>query len=242
MRIKIFVIHVSTQHERRLHIERQLARCGLPFECEFIDKGDMKDLTDDVLDRYYINRPDCQMHVVAPATSCSYKHLLACHAIVDEKLDGALVLEDDIFLHSDFKEVFLKSIDEWQRRMPNEPILISYEDSALLFVKGSEKKKGQILYDGNHDRYTGCIFVSNKCATDLLDDILTNKTHLPIDGYHNNLLHRGVIRYLWCSPEIATQGSHNGTFGTMISKKRDHLLQLKWFFKKNYRKLLYSLR
>lgn len=242
MNIKIFIIHVSTNTERLHHIQQMMEKRSLPYPHEYINEGDIPDITDEQLDMYFIDKPDCQMHVRKPYVSCSLKHLLALERIIQQDLDGALVLEDDIFLHENFTEMFEKSLAEAEQRFAGEKILISYEDSPLLLVPRSKRVKGQMLYDGNHDRYTGALFLNRACAEAILDDAHTNKTHLPIDGYHNNLLGRGIIRYLWCHPCIATQGSCNGKIHTLISSKSHRLLNVKWFFKSNYKKLLYWLR
>lgn len=242
MNIKIFIIHVSTQEDRRIHMEAMLCKANLPFEHEYINEGDVKDLNEDVLDKYFASGDECNMHYIGPGVSCAYKHLMATERIITQNLDGALIFEDDIFLHKGFTEIFLKSLKEFEQKYSDAPALVSYEDSSLLLVPGSKRRKGQILYVGNHDRYCGALFISRKCAEVITTDVLRWKTHLPIDGYHNHLLHQGKILYLWSHPALATQGSFNGKIKTLISSKSNNMIGFKWFFKYNYKKFICWLR
>ena len=240
--IKIFIIHVSSNIERFMHMEEMLKKINLPYQHEYINEGDMSDITEEILDRYFCDKPDCKMHLVAPRVSCCLKHVIAYQKINEQNLDGAIILEDDIYLHDNFGEIVLESIKECSREYPDTPVLISYEDSPLLLVPRSMRRKGQLLYEGKHDRYTGAYFINAACARNIISDIETNKTHLPIDGYHNYLLGKGIIKYLWCHPTVATQGSCNGKIKTLISTKSNTGLKLKWFFKSNYKRLLYYFR
>ena len=49
----ILVIHVKGQNERKVFIEKQLARTGMPYH--FIEDGNISDLTPGILDRYFID-------------------------------------------------------------------------------------------------------------------------------------------------------------------------------------------
>lgn len=242
MKIKIFIIHVSTNSQRYEHMEQMLRELKLTWEHEYINEGDLNAITEADLDKYFCNKPDCHMHIFAPATSCHIKHIYAYERIVAQGLDGAIILEDDIILHKDFQEYFNRSMKEYIAQYKDEPTLISYEDSALLFVPSSRKKKGQMLYEGTYDRYAGCYFINRNFCDVTLKDLDKHKTHLPSDGYHNNLRKRGLIRYLWCTPEIATQGSVNGEILSLMSKKSNNMIKLRWFFKYHYRKMLFRLR
>lgn len=109
---KVFVLHVKKGYEaRENHINRMLKKMNIPFE--YILDGDISDLTNEVLDTWFQGT----MHQYSPQASCSYKHLLACKEIVARNLDGALILEDDIYLNKrKFVSVFNQSMKELEKK------------------------------------------------------------------------------------------------------------------------------
>ena len=232
------VIHVAKFKDRAESIERQMKAAGMAFT--YILKGDMDDISDDVLARYFKDGRD-NMYRVSPITSCALKHLYAYEHILGNDLPGALILEDDAVLDKDFCKKFDQSMKEYESRYANEPVIISYENSALVFVPRSQRKEGQMLYPGEKDRYAGGYFISRKAAEVILNDVKENRCELAIDGYHNYLLHKGMIKYLWSHPTIVQQGTVIGQFSSSLSA--DDLMQrLRWKLKLTYKRLLYYFR
>lgn len=236
---KVLVLHVKNGYEEReKHIQRMMAAEGIAFD--FILDGDKNELSDEILDRYFTG----EMKQVTSATSCAMKHLLACRHIVEHDLPGALVLEDDMILYRNFKPVFAACMKEIEQRRIDSP-LISFEDSALKFVPGSQRKRGQHLYPATSDRFAGCLFYSRGCAEQILDYVERQKCDLPIDLLHKALITRIGLSYYWCHPAIATQGTHNGLFASSIneqSARKQRYRALTWKIKLAYKKFLYRLR
>jgi len=236
---KVLVLHVKHGYEdRERHIRKMMAEYAIDFE--FILGGDKDQLTEDVLDRYFTG----DMKTVSAATSCAMKHLLACQYVVDYSLPGALVLEDDMVLYPNFKPVFARCMQEISDCHLSSP-LISFEDSALKFVPGSQRQPGRYLYPADSDRFTGCLYYSNGSAKQILDYVGRCKCDLPIDLLHKALISRIGLNYYWCHPTIATQGTHNGLFASSIceqSAKKQHYRSLTWKAKLAYKKFLYLLR
>lgn len=238
--VNVFVLHIKKGYESRaLHVEKMLGRMNIPFE--YILDGDIPDLTDDVLDRYFVGST---MKGGYPYTSCSYKHLLAYKEMLHRDIEGALVLEDDIFLKKNFQRIFDKSIEEMHEyaKTYHEPILISYEDTRLRFVPRSTRKKGKVIYKGDRDRMAGAYYINKKAAKLLLEYAETHKFDRPIDLVHCKLLKEGKLTYFWCQPTVATQGSHTGAFSSAINFQKSLLYPLTWQLKLFYKKLLYYLR
>ena len=157
-------------------------------------------------------------------------------------MDGALVLEDDIVLHQHFLPRYKKSISEYSKNYTERPVLISYEDSSLQFVPRSQRQKGRMLYPGHRDRLSGAYFINDIAAKAILNHLLEEHCDRAIDCYHNLLIQNGFVDYLWCQPALATQGSFTGSFRSSLSKKKDRMIEIRWWFKKNYKRLLYWLR
>lgn len=234
------ILHVKTQKDREQNVA--LIKEELGFPCELMLDGDISDLNDEIIDKYFYDLGNDKLHSYSAVTSCAYKHFLCCKYIIDHNLPGALILEDDIFLYDNFHDIFSQSLKEYQKRYADNPVLINYEDSALLFVPRSERRKGQILYEKKEHRFAGCYYINRKGAEVIWNYVSENKTHYPSDWTHMEIAKKGLLKYLWSHPTIATQGSANGLIPSSISTRKRGKLRLKWFFKLYYKKLLYFIR
>lgn len=234
--IATLVIHVRGNAVRRAYIERVLHTAGL--EGTYITDGNCEDLTPEILDRYFAG----DMHGQFPRTSCAYKHVLAARYIVEHHLDGALVLEDDIRLFADFRDIFRRSLQEIAAAHQAEPLIANYEESSLLLVPRSRRRKQQVLYPAQRDRFTGCMYVTREAAQAMLIWLDTNKITEPVDRWHSALVAQGLMTYYWSHPCAACQCSADGTMPTMIPTKPRTMQRLKWLYKRAYKHLLYQLR
>ncbi len=230
----IFVLHVAADTARAAHIDGMMARMDLPFE--YILAGDKADLSRSVLTEYFGG----PMARVSGATSCAYKHLLACREILERGLPGALVLEDDAILFKKFPALLGSALAELEAKDPSRAALISFEDTRLRFVPRSERCRGRVLYPGDRDRFAGIYYINAAAARLILDRSRDEKMSMPIDIFHCCLLERGLLDYWWTHPCGATQGSHNGAFASALS--HDRAAAIVWRLRRGYRKLLYWLR
>jgi glycosyl transferase family 25 len=237
--MKALVIHPDRLIERGEHMKQMLEHIGLDFE--FVNEG-----TDDVKIQSYLNQwmtnGKENMLERVPRVLCTISHFLAYQRLLDEGAEGALILEDDIELHDDFLPQFNRSIEEYRKFYKDKKVLISYEDSSLQFVPRSQRQKGRMLYPGHRDRLSGAYFINDIAAKAILDHLLEEHCDRAIDCYHNLLIQNGFVDYLWCQPALATQGSFTGAFRSALSKKKDCMIVFRWWFKKNYKRLLYWLR
>lgn len=236
----VLVIHVKGQEERRRFIEKQLESLSgsLNPSIHYILEGNVEDLTPEILDHYFTG----EMHGAYPRTSCAYKEFLAYQYILDHQLEGALILEDDIRLFRNFPALFIKSIEEYNLYYTSQPFIANYEESSLLFVPRSKRKKGTILYPATRDRFTGCYYVSRMAAQNMMDFLEKNKCGVPLDRFHSKLIEAGVLKYYWSHPCLACQCSCDGSMPTMIPTRPRPLKRLKWFYKRFYKHLLYYFR
>ncbi len=237
--MKVLVIHAAKLKERGEHIDRMLREMGIDYE--FISEGDADALTEALLDKYLKDGPE-QMHQKSSRASCTIKHFLAYEKIVRMGWEGALILEDDIVLHQNFLPQFQQSIDEYQQTMADGNVLISYEDSSLQFVPRSKREKGRMLYPATTGRMAGAYYINHHAAKGILERLKLHRCDVPIDLYHYQLIQERFITYLWCQPALATQGSFTGAFRSSLSSKKDRMIVMRWWFKKNYKRLLYWFR
>lgn len=242
------VLHVRSGYEARAaHINDMLGRLGIGYR--FFTDGDICDMDDALRRRIFTGH----MLDVAPALqSCTYKHLLACRSVVDDGLDGALILEDDISLTPDFPDIFNRALDEYRATCdPARPAIISFEATRLRFVPYSQRRPGRVLYPGPHDRLAGAYYINAAACRLLLTFAREHKIHLPVDNLHTYLLRDQAteLDYYWTEPAPAMQGSFNGQFQSSLSVRhprlnifRPYLLHLIWRIKYLYRRLLYRFR
>lgn len=235
-----FVVHVRKGYEDRAsHIENMLNAHDIPFE--FMLDGDIGD-------PIFNNAHELFKFGILSdrEKSCALKHLLICNEILIRKLDGALILEDDICLLPMFDSVFDSSLQEMKKYFmatADAPILINYEDTRLRYVERSRRIKGRVLYPGDRDRMAGCYYINAEAAKVIFENYGKDKfSTLPIDLYHNHLRKLGKLRYLWSHPTIATQGSHTGLFSSSISPDKPKLSYYKWQLRRIWRRILYNLR
>ncbi len=230
MKEKAYVIHVLGNNEREVHIRRQLIKT--PFDYEFINDGNIEDLTENRLSLYFSGG----MLKPAPNTSCAFKHLLAYERIVENRIPHACIIEDDIEFTDNFSEIFNRSIAE----IRNEKLcnfFISYEHSLSFFVKRSEERAGSVLYKREIARCAGFYMIDYNAAKLMLEKAKQEKIGVPIDWWHNDLIKRGLLNVYWCHPAIALQLSHNGKFASMIDDKpygkvRTAIYKLKILYRK----------
>ena len=122
--MKTLVIHPTRLKERGEHLDRMLRNIGLEYD--IVNEGSDEAKIKAYLKKYLRNGQEEMLRKV-PRSLCTISHFLAYERIQSEGLEGALVLEDDILLHKNFKMKFEQSIEEYQRNYQNQKIIISYE-------------------------------------------------------------------------------------------------------------------
>lgn len=230
----VLVAHVKQGFEdRRRSIERQFTDLGMPFE--FMLDGDIPDIDAEMSARWFDPR-----FPLGSEQSCACKHLLMYERIVKAGWEGALILEDDILLLEGFAPAFEASLREVRRR--GNAVLgtawISYENTGHVVPPRREMKQGQMLYRATTTRCTGAYYIGCIAAAALLHEASTRKVDKAIDCWVEDMvpiLPDGLQIY-WCHPAIAEQGSMNGRFDSMDSRRRAGVWRrLKWKIDKLYK-------
>jgi glycosyl transferase family 25 len=234
--LKVYIIHVAGNEERRQHIEKQLA--GKDFDYEFILYGNMEDITEEILEKYFAGELD----EVSPATSCALKHITAYKRIIEAEVPFALILEDDIRFLPSFMPVFEKSLKEIEEN-GIESVFVSYEDSNLKYVKGSKREENKVLYKNTKGRLAGAYGVDKQAAEAMINYLEENKCHKPVDWFHNECAEEGLFDIYWSHPAIARQSSKTGETASLIGGKGSGLIRtISFNLQKAYKKILYYFR
>lgn len=110
---KIYLINLARSTDRLAACARQLDAHDLPFErIEAVDGDDMHNST--ISDVYDFNKSSYHKHMTKGEIACYLSHVQTWQRIVDEKLDYAVILEDDILLQDGIQEALdaISSINE----------------------------------------------------------------------------------------------------------------------------------
>lgn len=100
--MKYFVINLKSSLQRRKIMGEQLNKLNIPFEIFEAVRG--SDLAEEEIagyydGDYYNTRPD---YFTPGLAGCTISHYLLYKKIVREKIDIAIILEDDMILHENF--------------------------------------------------------------------------------------------------------------------------------------------
>lgn len=104
-KFRIYIINLDTDRERWLKIEKQLNALKLDFVR--ISGVNFKTNTETTEYRYSIHRNRKEFHsdLTVGEIGCYLSHIKCWQKIIEEKLDYAFILEDDIFFRANFKEL-----------------------------------------------------------------------------------------------------------------------------------------
>lgn len=136
--------------------------------------------------------------------SCTYKHYLALKNIVDNEIDLAVIMEDNIeFRTQNFPERLNKYIEQLP---PDWDIL--FEGDTLKYIE--QRRKKELLVYKKYNKVTrqcaggtnaaNCYILSLKTAKQFYDNFLP--FYNVIDHYMNDLLRKYNINSYWAVPPV----------------------------------------
>jgi len=235
--MKTYIIHVSDAFEREKHVHNEIKDKTL--DAIFINEGDLKDLSPTVLDKYFTG---LEMKRRMPTTSCAYKHFLAYQEIIKNNVEIALIFEDDIILSKNFQQEITKIVAEAQSDK-HQNFLISLEDSGHRFVKKSERIKNKHFYKRTKMRGTGAYIIDLQATKNIMQEVMTEKCHRPIDCFLETCAELDKINIYWTHPTIVSQGSFLGSMQPLIGYRPIGNLRVQGVkLKRWYKKLLADLK
>ena len=215
--MKIYITHYDKLTERKKHILEQLSRFNL--ECEFVSNYGKENLTNKVKSMFR-NLSDSEI-------SISMHHLECYRRIVNNNDEYAIIFEDDVILHNDFKNMIEKYIndlpEDWDMLFFGEGSGVHIPKSRIsdecnIYVKSTD------LINKNKDGINGSTrcadsyLISKKCCQKILEKI--NKPgyiiSMPFDHLLNYINFYNKFNIYWAEPTLTTQGTGNGTFKSSI--------------------------
>jgi len=169
-RYKIFVINMPKSVERWAYVKAQLDSIGI--DVERVDGVDVSTLSKENLDKYYSykkNRKEYPKPLSKGEIGCHISHVNCWEKTIEQNLDFAIILEDDILITQEFSKAieFLKSnFDKWDF------VRIQVESKDRWLWK-KEDLEGFSLYE--FLRHSGCSWgyvLKREIATRLLNNII----------------------------------------------------------------------
>lgn len=212
--MKIFIVHYDKLVERKKFITKQLNEYD--FDFEFISNHGKENLTLDER-KMFKNRTDGEI-------SLTLHHIECYKRIVEENIDYALILEDDVVTSNNFRE----TLEGYIQELPTDWDMLfigngcgMHIDKHLLVPKKHVYKKDNVIngniYEGS-TRCTDSYLITNKCAK-----IITEKLKLPnytiavmTDLWLNCVIRNNNFNVYWAEPTIVTQGSEIGVYKSSL--------------------------
>jgi len=173
--MKIFVVNLKSSVERRKIMEKQLDDLGLPFE--ILEAVNGKTLGEEEIMKhydgnYYSRKPD---YFTPGMAGCTISHYNLYKKIVEEDIEVALILEDDMQLSKDLPDVLKKLEGEIRE---DEIIMLFYQSYEAINLSSASAQSATGCYNLmqvinlNRLRSTGAYIVSKKTAKKMAESLL----------------------------------------------------------------------
>lgn len=201
--VHVYIVHYTKLVERRRLLEKQLRAEYLDAHATWLVDFDRETITPE--DRTKFGK------ISDPAIG-NYKSVLTIYqSVIDLGLDYALILEDDVILCHNFKNIFQLYMKQLLEIDPEFDMLFiepgcefhlppeQYESGRFVYLKSNEKEVG-----GGATRCTAGYVVSNSFCRKFMK---TAKfpTSVHIDLYLNDYARREDLRVYWAEPTIVKQ-------------------------------------
>jgi glycosyl transferase family 25 len=218
----IFVIHAASLAERRKLIEAQLS--ALRMHHEFILDYDVAAIPDPLRERMFRSGD------LSPGQqSCALKHWQA-HMLADQRgHERVLVLEDDVILAPDFKQVFERALDE--ELAIDGPHVTFLGCGGHYYVPKADLEPGRLLYRRDQGKFADSYIVNRSAVKQRLRWLGQYGIEKPIDHQFEHIDREAGTAMYWLEPPIVEQGSHNGQFRSALERSYPlwfQAIQFRW--------------
>lgn len=160
--MKIFIVNLKKSVERRQKMEEQLLALGL--SAEFIEAVDGRLMSDDERKRV---TAEVNYAFLPGEIGCALSHQKIYRKMIDENIDNALILEDDIVLNEDFKDIL-----DHISISTNAPSVILLSRTNKFFKKPLKKlTRKHSLHKTLHATTTHSYIINNSAANSLLNGL-----------------------------------------------------------------------
>jgi len=235
MHEKAYLIHLKRASARRQQVDRIVEACPMPIDIVHAVDGHSLSL-EEVSQAYVRNRhePPYPFELKHGEVGCFLSHRKCWRRMVDENLDAALILEDDIEID---KRVFERALGI-ARNHVNEVGYIQFQvrtvptNATVIAVEGET----QLVRTEPVQLRTSAQFVSRSAAHKLLE--LTHVFDRPVDTYLQMHWLTGIHLASATPSGISDQSLNSG--GSTISSKKSFFENAtrtwkRWHYRRNIR-------
>lgn len=213
---KIFIINLEHCKERRASITKQLDSLGLEYEITNAVDGNI--LSENIVHKYYSEcetRKNINRSLSREEIGCYLSHTNIYRKIVEDNISHAIVLEDDIFLNSNFRTLIdglLKREDHWDL------VHLFHAHGCLYYWYNLEVTSGYRLRKFVNSPW-GCAayLLSGSAAEKVLQSCFP--IFLPIDDFINREL-KNILKIRGISPVFVKHLPEEIIESTMTSRNR----------------------
>lgn len=235
MHEKAYIIHLERASARRKQVDRMVEACPMP--ADIVHAVDGHSLSPEEVSQYYArnrHEPRYPFELKRGEVGCFLSHRKCWRRIVDENLDAALILEDDIEID---KRVFDRAL-AIARNHVNEVGYIQFQvrpvptNATIIAVEG----EAQLVRPEPTQLRTSAQFVSQSAALKLLE--LTDVFDRPVDTYLQMHWLTGIHLTSATPSGISDQSLNSG--GSTISSKKSFFENVvrtwkRWHYRRNIR-------
>lgn len=227
--MKAFIINLDSAHERKITMIAQCDRYGLDYQITEAVNG--KALPQEVISAVTADYPTCAL--TRGEIGCTLSHLNIYSAVIREKLECALILEDDAVITEEITQ-WLSAIEKSISRTRPEIYILSGIDAYNKWITKSISDRLTCYRMINGSRSHG--YIINKPAAEALI-----RTNLPVRFEADRWpLFRDICGVsVWCLEKEIIGTSDIDKNGSVLNSERivyarqrgEHLRQLKKSYK-----------
>ncbi len=236
MREKAYIIHLERASARRKQVDRIVGACSVP--AEIVHAVDGRTLSSEEVGRSYVKdkqEPTYPFELQPGEIGCFLSHRKCWRRLVDENLDAALILEDDI----EFDPPVFERALSIARRHINELGYIQFQvrpvpTNATVIAADAQV---ELVRSKPIQLRTSAQLVSQSAARRLLE--LTEVFDRPVDTYLQMHWLTGI--HLACAAPSGVSDRTAQSGGSTISSKKSSFLRnvvrewKRWHYRRNIR-------
>ena len=219
MDIPVYVVHYSPLKERRTFMEEQFKKYNISatFETEY----DREDLTEKDLSQFRWH--DDKLCIKHSEASLACKQMSIYRKIVENKIDVAVIFEDDVMLFDDFLAKFMIYYYElpedwdilffgsgWNLHVPEHLVKSSDKNVFLKNNNGAGRNSPMVQKEGwpscgGSTRCLDSYVITYSAAKRIMEYIEKTKIHCPFDIFLNGVYRNLKLNVYWGEPSLCKQ-------------------------------------
>ncbi len=160
--MKTYIINLLTRPDRKDFMGSQMEKGDLDYE--FIKAVDGKMLSDQEIDTVTLNFS--ASHLTKGEVACALSHLSIYQKMIDNNIDIALVLEDDVYVPDNIDSVLQKILSIEQNNKPNIYLLSDVE----AYIENSSLYEG--IYRIESASKAHCYVINKTAAKKMLKKLI----------------------------------------------------------------------